>query len=284
MGFYLPQGRDSSSLLPYEQAHTVLGNLVDGVNLILLCARIEEVFASSLNGLCWLINELFYGGRAPIALVVTQFDTPDKGFWERTQGAIAQTTGIPVQSIPHVCITTMQTSCNQSRETLKLLLEKYATIVPPISLTLHLSSSTKTTAPLLASHCGLNISKATALAEQLSRPPRPFNVVILGNTGAGKSWVINLIAGHPVAEVSPGAKVCTLYPRPYKISTGMQRFLMWDTTVGFHGAYKTHDLLGKAFVELLGRDVVGHACIPIIPGHSRDANFRAEVLASRLAI
>ncbi|KAF8548050.1 kinase-like protein [Imleria badia] len=63
MGFRLAREGDTNPLLPYKQAHTVLRNLTDGVNLILLCARKDEIFAS-LGGLYRLIKDFFYGGRA----------------------------------------------------------------------------------------------------------------------------------------------------------------------------------------------------------------------------
>ena len=231
MGFHLARGGDTNPLLPYEQAHAVLRNLTGGINLILLCARKDGIFAS-LGGLYWLISDFFYSGRAPMAFVVTQCDTPDVGWWERNQDIIAQRTGIPVHFIPHACITTIQTGCDQSKQTLKALLENYATTVPPITLRLDLSSY-KTASLRLAIHCGLSKFEATTLVKQFNRPHRPFNVVFFGKAGSGKSSVINLLAGHPIAQVSSGVNVCTSEFHSYKIATqGMQQFQIWDT-VGF---------------------------------------------------
>ena len=246
MGFHIAHGGDNGPLLPYEQAHAVLRGLADGVNLILLCVGKDEIVAS-FGGLYRLINDFFYGGRAPIALVVTRFDTPDDGWWEHNQDAITEQTDIPVHSIPHAFITMIQTGRSQSKQALEALLANYAATVTPISLRLDLSSS-KAASLRFASHSGLSTRKAKELVEQFSRPYRPFNIVFFGETGAGMSSVINLIAGHSVADVGAGAKTCTLASHPYKISTGIQQFLIWDT-MGLNGASSmcdTVDMGGRA--------------------------------------
>ena len=245
MGFHLARGGHTNPLLPCDQAHAVLRNLTDGINLILLCARKGGGFAS-LGGLYRLINDFFYGGHAPIAIVVTQCDTPDIGWWERNQNAIAQKTSIPVHSIPHACITAIhwQTGYHDSKQTLKALLKNYATAVPPITLRLDLSSYT-TASLRLANHCGLSIPEATSLVEQFGRPLRPFNVVLIGETGVGKSSIINLLVGDSVAETSSGINRCTLDFRSYKIKTGTQQFYIWDT-VGFNGIEIRHDMCERA--------------------------------------
>ena len=168
MGFHLVRKPDTDPLLACEQAYTVLQNLPDGINLILLCAHKDEILAS-LGNLYWLISDFFYGGHAPIAVVATHFDTPDEQWWERNQDNIAQRTGISVQSIPHVCITAVRTGRDRSKQALEELLEAYATVTTtPISPRLDLSS--RATASLdLSTHLGLSTLEAAALVERLSR-------------------------------------------------------------------------------------------------------------------
>jgi len=56
------------------------------------------------------------------------------------------------------------------------------------------------------------------------------NIVIFGETGAGKSSVINLMAGREIAEVSPDSHRCTLHWTEYtvKFDNGT-RYRVFDT-------------------------------------------------------
>ncbi|KAN0075499.1 P-loop containing nucleoside triphosphate hydrolase protein [Tylopilus felleus] len=57
----------------------------------------------------------------------------------------------------------------------------------------------------------------------------PINIVLFGETGVGKSSVINLIAGHQVASVSPDAKGCIFSSKRYSFRVGGRAFRIWDT-------------------------------------------------------
>ncbi|KAG8216991.1 hypothetical protein J3R82DRAFT_7304 [Butyriboletus roseoflavus] len=227
-------------------ASQAVSTLPDGVNLILLCAS-KDGMCGSLGSLYWLINDFFFGGRAPIAFVVTYLDTLDERWWERNQDSITKRTGIPVQSIPHACVTTVQTGRDQSKQVLRALIRTYAAAIPPISPCLDLSS--RTTASLdLITHCRLSPPDATALVEGFSRPR---NIVFFGKAGAGKSSVINLIAGHPVANVTSDVESCTLDSSPYTIDTPMKQFVIWDTKASKEYTTRSGiDLLG--FVKKRG--------------------------------
>jgi len=56
------------------------------------------------------------------------------------------------------------------------------------------------------------------------------NIVVFGQTGVGKSSVINMLAGSSVADVSSGAVGSTPSNRPYNISHGNDDvYTFWDT-------------------------------------------------------
>ncbi|KAI6044901.1 P-loop containing nucleoside triphosphate hydrolase protein [Pisolithus marmoratus] len=59
--------------------------------------------------------------------------------------------------------------------------------------------------------------------------PKEVNIILFGKTGVGKSSVVNLIAGRPVAEVSPDAEVCTMSSTEYRFVVGAHDFRVWDT-------------------------------------------------------
>ncbi|KAG1771140.1 P-loop containing nucleoside triphosphate hydrolase protein [Suillus placidus] len=58
---------------------------------------------------------------------------------------------------------------------------------------------------------------------------RPRNVVLYGESGVGKSSLINLITGCDAAKTSPDALACTTTHAPYDVTISGQCFRLWDT-------------------------------------------------------
>lgn len=252
MGFNQAEAKDIDPLSPYEQAHALLNNLQDGVDLVLLCARKDGINAS-LHGLYWLLDSFFFRGGAQIALVLTDFDSPDDQWWDRNRNVIAKRCDMPaVQFPPHIGITAVQTGSSQpdsfydhSREALKALLREHAVFPTPLPPDL-LSDGTRDAAVKgLNAHCQLSIPDAMELLKRFSTPRRPFHAILFGESGVGKSSVINLVLGENVTDVSGGVKSCTMDSCSYKIDTGRHKFLVWDT-VGFNGMHIEHSVCGQA--------------------------------------
>ncbi|KAI6169536.1 P-loop containing nucleoside triphosphate hydrolase protein [Pisolithus thermaeus] len=82
-----------------------------------------------------------------------------------------------------------------------------------------------------------------------------LNIILFGETGVGKSSVINLIAGGPVADVSPDADGCTMNSKDYQFTIGSRKITIWDTVgleepqMGVNGYYaavvKAYNLIQK---------------------------------------
>jgi predicted GTPase len=66
-------------------------------------------------------------------------------------------------------------------------------------------------------------------AHYISQTPSPRNVVFIGETGSGKSSVINLIAGRDHTVVSPDATPCTSNFASYDVSIKGNPYRLWDT-------------------------------------------------------
>ncbi|KAF9232603.1 hypothetical protein BU15DRAFT_54839 [Melanogaster broomeanus] len=68
---------------------------------------------------------------------------------------------------------------------------------------------------------------------------RKLNVVLFGESGAGMSSVINLLAGHVIAKTSDHASACTLQSEEYEITLDGRTYCVWDT-VGLVDTNRSH--------------------------------------------
>lgn len=78
----------------------------------------------------------------------------------------------------------------------------------------------------------------------------PPNVVIFGETGAGKSSVINMIAGEKIAITSSSLSGCTFDSTKYMVAINGIQFRLWDTA-GLneteHGTVATKDAIIRLY-------------------------------------
>ena len=72
-------------------------------------------------------------------------------------------------------------------------------------------------------------------------PPGSFpkNIVVFGESGVGKSSLINLIVGRSIAATSSGAKGCTFDHKKYELQVDDTQYAIWDTAGLDEGAYGT---------------------------------------------
>lgn len=106
------------------------------------------------------------------------------------------------------------------------------TYMPFMNAILSRSSSVSTTFP----HDVLQVNSILGKILTVPHDPPPAydsnlcNVIIFGETGVGKSSVVNLIAGEPVAKTSPDAGACTFTSRPYHVVLESYKpYCIWDT-------------------------------------------------------
>ncbi|KAF9233513.1 P-loop containing nucleoside triphosphate hydrolase protein [Melanogaster broomeanus] len=60
-------------------------------------------------------------------------------------------------------------------------------------------------------------------------PSKDLHVMLFGETGVGKSSLINLLAGWQIADVSPNADGCTMHSTEYQFQLGSTTIRLWDT-------------------------------------------------------
>ena len=75
------------------------------------------------------------------------------------------------------------------------------------------------------------------------------NVVIFGETGSGKSSLVNQIAGDPRAPISSSSVGCTFWNTPYTVTLSGKQFTLYDTA-GFDEGQSGTVPKSDAFVRL----------------------------------
>lgn len=55
------------------------------------------------------------------------------------------------------------------------------------------------------------------------------NVIVFGESGVGKSSIVNLVVGSQVAKTSPDADACTTRTQPYNVIINGKKYKLWDT-------------------------------------------------------
>ncbi|KAF8336726.1 P-loop containing nucleoside triphosphate hydrolase protein [Amanita rubescens] len=88
----------------------------------------------------------------------------------------------------------------------------------------------------LETHRAAKEKSLPALPKASDKPP---NVIIFGETGVGKSSLINMIAGTACAAVSSAAVGCTFESVPYDVELSARKYRLWDTAglnEGEHGS------------------------------------------------
>ncbi|KAI6032789.1 P-loop containing nucleoside triphosphate hydrolase protein [Pisolithus orientalis] len=82
---------------------------------------------------------------------------------------------------------------------------------------------------ILTETCGLSSKEAGLLTRKVNPLLRIANIVLFGETGVGKTSVINLIAGHEIASVSSGVRGCTLDSKEYRLAANESHLRIFDT-------------------------------------------------------
>jgi predicted GTPase len=77
----------------------------------------------------------------------------------------------------------------------------------------------------------------------------PLNVIVFGETGSGKSSIVNMLAGSVVAPISSGAKGCTFKSDSYLVDIGDSDYNIFDT-VGLGEAEKGRVSAKDAVINL----------------------------------
>ncbi|KAG1741410.1 P-loop containing nucleoside triphosphate hydrolase protein [Suillus paluster] len=191
----------SGGAVPDKKARQVLKKLLrtlmkqGGIHLIMYCVRGERVtWALSRN---YTLIRSQVKKKVPIVLVVTGLENyePDMEKWWRDNERSISNLGMTFAG--HACVTTATIQENAGSELMERRNQSY--------------------------HVVCNLIKQT-----ITRTKHK-NIIVFGETGTGKSSLVNLMAGQDIAVTSPDAQRCTTHWQDYTIEFDGESYNVFDT-------------------------------------------------------
>ncbi|KAF8553102.1 hypothetical protein OG21DRAFT_1386738, partial [Imleria badia] len=228
VGLQEPEIGTITSTGAIAKAHKLVETLkkAGGIDLLLFCVRGKRITAA-LKQTYQLFLVALCGGQVPLAIVVTNLEKEKvmEDWWGRNEEAIRK---YEIRSVAHVCITAVPADeemfvqkREESQRALRKMLLEVLVRSPKAS---YVEEGTYNCAS------GEIPGSITNHYFFLLVIPGGRNVVLFGETGAGKSSVINLIAGREIATTSPDTEGCTLDAERYSFTIpGAPALNIFDT-------------------------------------------------------
>ncbi|KAG2030670.1 P-loop containing nucleoside triphosphate hydrolase protein [Suillus americanus] len=198
---------DPRGTVPDKEARRILKELVQtlmkqgNIHLIIYCVRGEKLIRTLRRNYEFIQSQV--KRKIPIVLVVTSLESyePDMEEWWRLNENTISKLGMTFAG--HACVTTgmitqsnvTERGLNQSHDAVRKLIEQCC-----------LSNDT-------VIHTG----------------PGSKNIVLFGLAGAGKSSLVNLMAGENEARTSSDMRSCTLHWQKYAIKIDNKSYNVFDT-------------------------------------------------------
>ncbi|KAG1859579.1 P-loop containing nucleoside triphosphate hydrolase protein [Suillus subalutaceus] len=215
---------DPRGAVPDKDARRILKKLVQtlmkqgDLHLIIYCVRGENVIQTLHRNYEFIRSQVEM--KVPIVLVVTSLESyePDMEEWWRLNKNTISNVGMTFNG--HACVTTgMITQSNVTEHCRNQSYNAVCKLIEQCRLSndtvIHTGASRDTT------H---NIPSKLAASSN-----RHTNIVLFGQVGAGKSSLVNLMAGKNVARTSSDMRSCTLHWQEYPIKFDDKSYNVFDT-------------------------------------------------------
>ncbi|KAG1813086.1 P-loop containing nucleoside triphosphate hydrolase protein [Suillus variegatus] len=207
--------------VPDKEARKILKKLLrtltkqGDIHLVMYCVRGERVIRALRRNYRLIRSEV--KGKVPIVLVVTCLESykPEMEDWWKVNEQAISNFGMTFAG--HACITT-------------------TTMTDPVFVQRRIQSY-DAVCKLIEQCCASNntgVHTGSSLGAVHHVPSKKtastkHNVVVFGQAGAGKSSLVNLIAGENLAEISRDMTRCTLKWEEYPIKFGGGSYNIFDT-------------------------------------------------------
>jgi GTP-binding protein EngB required for normal cell division len=202
-----------------------------GIHLLIYCAQgAKNARALQRN---YKLMHSKVKGKVPIVLVVTALEEREpemEDWWRKNETSISD---LGMNFAGHACITTLTITQDDTDELKRRHEQSYDAVrnlfehCRPQNRT-RVHKVPVTTVPPTRYVLGRRVRFVPYLAKyRLIRKTK--NIVLFGEAGAGKSSVVNLMAGKDVAYTSPGMRRCTLQWQDYTIDFGGESYKVFDT-------------------------------------------------------
>ncbi|KAG1852205.1 P-loop containing nucleoside triphosphate hydrolase protein [Suillus subluteus] len=210
--------------VPDKEARIILKKLVHtlmeqgDIHLIIYCVRGERMIRTLRRNYEFIQSQV--KRKVPIVLVVTSLESyePDMEKWWRLNEKTISELGMTFDG--HACVTTgMITQSNVTERGRKQSHDAVCKLIEQCRLS---NESMVYTGPSRGTIHNVP-SKVAASSD------RHTNIVLFGQIGAGKSSLVNLMAGENVARTSSDIRSCTLHWQEYPFKFDGKSYNVFDT-------------------------------------------------------
>ncbi|KAG1884529.1 P-loop containing nucleoside triphosphate hydrolase protein [Suillus subluteus] len=199
---------DSKGTVPDKYAQKGLKKLLrtnGGIHLLVYCVQGTK-YASALKHNYDLLSTV--KGDVPIVLVVTGLEDQEpemEDWWRNNEKSISE---LGMNFAGHACITALAGDADEVRQRREQSYHAVHNLIQQYRL-----------------QHGTGVHRVPTIP-----PPRKTkNIVLFGEAGAGKSSVVNLMAGQEVAKTSLSMRRCTLHWQDYAIDFDGESYKVFDT-------------------------------------------------------